>query len=356
MTVALATGAATPSPSIVSRMRRCFATPLNTVLTLVTVGIVILIARPVLQWAFVDATWRGTAANCRATANGACWAFIAHKLPFIVFGLYPTDERWRPAVATGLLVLLVVLTATPRLWRRSLAIAWGVGFAAAFWLMHGGAGLDEIPTTRWGGLPLTIMLTTVGLTFGFPLGISLALARRSHFVVLRTIATLVIEVVRGIPLIAVLYLAVLVFPLALPEGIEASKLLLAQAAIALFASVYLAEAVRSGLQIVPKGRMDAALALGMTWWQAMRLATLPEALRIVVPSFISIAVGFFQDTSLVVIIGLFDLLNTARVAAQDPAWLGFYTEAYVFVGIVYFCGSAAISRYGLWLERRLKPA
>lgn len=355
MTATLVTSA-DPAPSIAGRLRRSFATPSSALLTVVTTGIVIAVALPVLRWGLVEATWRGTAASCRATPGGACWAFIAHKLPFILFGLYPAGEHWRPAMATAVLAVLIALTASPRCWRRWLAVAWACGLAGALWLMRGGAGLDEVATTRWGGLPLTIMLTAVGLALGFPLGVALALARRSRFTVPRTIATAIIEVVRGIPLIAVLYLAVLVFPLALPGGMDTSKLLLAQGAVALFASAYLAEAVRSGLQIVPKGRMEAALALGMTWWQAMRLAVLPEALRVVIPSFVSIAVGFFQDTSLVVIIGLFDLLNTARVAAQDPAWLGFYTEAYVFVGIIYFCGSAAMSRYGLWLERRMRTA
>ena len=181
----------------------------------------------------------------------------------------------------------------------------------------------------------------------------LALGRRSSYAVPRLASTAIVEVVRGVPLVAVLYLAVLVVPLALSSGVEIDKLVLAQGGVAVFAAAYLAEAVRSGLQMVPARRVDAARALGLSWWQATRLVVLPEALRIVVPSFVSIAVGFFQDTSLIVIIGLFDLLNTARLAAQDPAWLGFHTEAYVFVGVIYFAVSALVSRYGLWLERRL---
>ena len=166
-------------------------------------------------------------------------------------------------------------------------------------------------------------------------------------------ATAIVDVIRGVPLVAVLYLAVLVVPLALSTGVEIDKLLLAQLGVTVFAAAYLAEAVRAALQLVPARRADAARALGLTWWQSMRLIVLPEALRIAIPSFVSIAVGFFQDTSLIVIVGLFDLLNTARLAAQDPAWLGFHTEAYVFVGLVYFVGSALVSRYGSWLERRL---
>ena len=339
--------------SLRANIRRSFATPLNSALTVAVIAIVGAMAIPLVRWALVDATWTGTAADCRARAGGACWAFIGHKMPFIIFGLYPPAEHWRPALATALLLALVAMTAMPRCWNRWLAVTWAGGLVIAFLLMHGGGPLDVVRTQSWGGLPITIMLTAIGLGLGFPLGVGLALGRRSRYPVLRAIATAIVEVVRGVPLIAVLYLAVLVFPLALPVGLEPNKLLLAQAAIALFASAYLAEAVRAGLQMVPRARTEAALALGLGRWQAMRLVILPEALRIVVPSFISIAVGFFQDTSLIVIVGLFDLLNTARLAAQDPAWLGFSTEAFAFVGLIYFCGSAALSRYGLWLEWRL---
>jgi general L-amino acid transport system permease protein len=307
---------------------------------------------PLARWALLDATWSGTARQCRA-GSGACWAFIAHKLPFIIFGLYPPDERWRAAAATLVLLALVGATASPRRWRRPLAVAWVAGALVALWLLHGGLGLAVVPTGEWGGLPVTILLTVLGLALGFPMAIALAIGRRSRHAVPRALASAVVEGVRGVPLIAVLYVAVLVFPLALPAGAEPEKLALALGAIALFAAAYLGEAVRSGLQMVPRARTEAALALGLGRWQAMRLVILPEALRIVVPSFVSIAVGFFQDTSLIVIIGLFDLLNTARLAAQDPNWLGFHTEAYVFVGLVYFLGSAGLSRYGLWVERQL---
>ncbi|MGH7718315.1 MAG: amino acid ABC transporter permease [Gemmatimonadaceae bacterium] len=337
-----------------SAFRRSFATPLNAALTVVAAALAVAILLPVARWALVDATWSGLSADCRADPAGACWAFIGHKLDFMLFGLYPPAARWRAALATLLLVTLIVVTASPRFWRRSLVLVWVSGLAIALWLMGGGVGLDDVPTRLWGGLPVTLMLTAVGLSLGFPLGVLLALGRRSRLPVPRLVATAIVEAVRGVPLIAVLYVAALVVPLALPRGLEIDKLLLALAGVALFASAYLAEAVRAGLQMIPRGQREAALALGLTWWQSMRLVILPQALRVVIPSFVSIAVGFFQDTSLVVIIGLFDLLNTARLAAQDPAWLGFHTEAYVFVALVYFAGSAAASRYGLWLERRVR--
>ena len=336
-------------------LRRAFATRTDGALS-ATVAIVVLVAAvPLARWALIDAVWSGTADDCRA-ATGACWAFVAHKLGFIVFGLYPPAERWRAAVALTLLVGLIVLTAMPRFWRRQTLAGWAAGLTMGFWLMHGGLGLARVPTRLWGGLPITLMLTTLGLALGFPVGVLLALGLRSRLPVPRVLATTFVEVVRGVPLIAVLYVAALVVPLAMPRGIEIDKLFLAQCAIAVFASAYLAEAVRSGLQIVPRRQYDAARALGLGAWQVQRLVILPQALRVVVPSFVSIAVGFFQDTSLVVIIALFDLLNTARFAAQDPAWLGFHAEAYVFVGLIYFAGSTLMSQYGLWVERYLRGA
>src|SRR5688572_26232925 len=339
-------------PGALAFLRRSVATPLDAAMTTIVALAVAAVAIPLTRWALLGAVWAGSADDCRA-ANGACWAFVGHKLSFIVFGLYPQGERWRAGVALSILIALVVLTAAPRLWRRSLLVGWVIGLVAAFWLMRGGVGLTRVPTRLWGGLPITVMLTAAGLALGFPVAILLALGRRSRSAVPRALATAFVEVVRGVPLIAVLYVAALVVPLAMPRGLEIDKLFLAQGAVVVFASAYLAEAVRAGLQIVPRGQFDAARALGLGPWRMNRLVILPQALRVVVPSFVSIAVGFFQDTSLVVIIGLFDLLNTARVAAQDPQWLGFHTEAFVFVALLYFVGSTVMSQYGLWLERQL---
>ncbi|MEP6689573.1 MAG: amino acid ABC transporter permease [Gemmatimonadaceae bacterium] len=341
---------ATLRPSPQPAVRRWFATPGNAVVTTLVFVIGALVLLPLARWAIVDATWHGTGAECRA-GSGACWSFIGHKLRFIVFGLYPPREQWRAASVAFALVALVIVTAAPRCWSRWLLAAWAVVLGVALWLMHGGAGLAVVPSREWGGLPVTLMLTTIGLAAGFPLGVVLALGRRSRSPLARVVATATVEVVRGVPLVAVLYVAALVVPLTMPAGLDLDKLMLAQAAIALFAAAYLGEAVRSGLQVVSRGQGGAALSLGLRPWQAMRLILLPQALRVVLPSLVSIAVAFFQDTSLVVIIGLFDLLNTARVAAQDPDWLGFHNEAYVFVAAIYFAGSFALSTYGRYLER-----
>lgn len=329
--------------------------PANILVTVIVAAGVILLLVPVVRWAIIDATWSGAAAACRAEGSGACWAFVRHKLSFILFGLFPVSERWRAAGATGVLVALIGFSAHPRFWTRALLALWVVGLGVAFWLMGGGLGLSPVAARLWGGLPITLMLTTIGLAAGLPLGIALALGRNSGHALLRTASGVLVEVVRGIPLIAVLYIAALIVPLALPRGIEVHKLVLAQLGVAVFAAAYLAEAVRSGLQITARGQREAALAIGLSWWKAHRLVILPQALRVVIPSIVSIGVGFFQDTSLVVIIGIFDLLNTARLAAQDSAWLGFHREAYLFVGALYFIGSASLSRYGLWLERKLSP-
>ena len=217
--------------------RRAFATPLEAVISIAVVVAVLVVAIPLTRWALIDAVWTGSADDCRA-ATGACWAFVSHKLGFILFGLYPPAERWRAAIALGVLVALIAVTAMPRLWRRQTLVAWVVGLILAFWLMHGGLGLTRVPTRLWGGLPITLMLTTVGLSLGFPLAVLLALGRRSRLPVPRLLATTFVEVVRGIPLIAVLYVAALVVPLAMPRGIEIDKLFLAQCAVAVFASAY----------------------------------------------------------------------------------------------------------------------
>jgi general L-amino acid transport system permease protein len=337
---------------VIALARRSFATPLNAIVTLAVTITIALVLVPLGRWALIDAVWSGTPAGCRAGGAGACWTFVAHKLRFIVLGLYPPAEQWRPIASIALILGILVYSARPTSWRRWLIGVWIVGVAIFVWLMGGGAGLAPVPPRLWGGLPITLMLTTFGLALGMPIAVLLALGRRSPLVIVRTTSTAIVEIVRGVPLIAVLYVAALVVPLAMPRGLTVDKLLLAQGAVAVFAAAYLAEAVRAGLQVIPRGQADAALALGMRRWQAMRLIVLPQAMKVVIPSFISIAVGFFQDTSLVVIIGLFDLLNTARVAAQDPEWLGFHAEAYTFVAVIYFAGSAGMSRYGLWLERK----
>jgi general L-amino acid transport system permease protein len=331
-----------------------FGTRLNAALTLGTLALLAWAVPPVFRWAVLDATWTGTAETC-AAGDGACWAFIGEKLRFMAFGPYPAELRWQPALATTLLLALVVASCVPRLWGRALPPAWIAAIAAAVLLMAGGITAPAVPTGKWGGAPLTVLLCVVGLAGAFPLAVLLAIARRSNMAVARLLATGFIEVVRGVPLIAVLYVATLMAPLMLPAGVAVDKLLRTQIAIILFAAAYMAEIIRAGLQAVPAGQYEAARALGLAFWPLMRLVVLPQALRTVIPSFVTLGIGILQDTTLVVVIGVFDFLNAVRTAATDPDWLGFYDEAFIFAAVVYFLLCFAASRYSLWLERRLQP-
>ncbi|PWC60762.1 amino acid ABC transporter permease [Azospirillum sp. TSH7] len=330
-----------------------FGTPLNAAMTLCCLALLGWVVPPLLRWTLLDAVWVGPADRC-ADAAGACWAFIGEKLRYILFGFYDQDRQWRPAVAGAILLVLAGVSGMPLFWRRATLWLWLLGLAAALLLLTGGPGGPTVPTERWSGLPVSLLLAVVGLVGAFPLAVLLALARRSSMGGVRTLAVLFIEVTRGVPLIAVLYVATLLLPLMLPAGAAIDKLLRAQIAIVLFVSAYLAEIIRAGLQSIPAAQYEAAQALGLGYWQSMRLVILPQALRTVIPSIVTLAIGLFQDTTLIIVIGLFDLLNTARTAAKDPAWLGFYDEAFGFVALIYLTVCVIASRYSLWLERRLQ--
>ena len=305
-----------------------------------------------IDWAFLDAVWRPDSKACRA-AEGACWGFIAEKHRFILFGTYPYDEHWRPAVATVLLMALWIVSLVKIFWNKSLILIWALGLGAIGILMWGGLfGLPYVENERWGGLILTLLLTTFGLACAFPLAILLALARRSSMPVLQGMAVGFIELVRGVPLISLLFMASVMLPLFLPPGVSIDKLLRAQIAMILFASAYLAEVVRGGLQAIPQSQYEMADALGLSYWQRTLHVVLPQALRIAVPPLVNTFIGFFKDTSLVLIIGLFDLLSTIKVSLNDPAWSGFGVEAYIFAAAVYFLFCFTLSLYSRRLERR----
>jgi len=326
---------------------------INRVFTVVLAVFLFWICYPLFEWAFIDAVWRPDTKACRAAA-GACWGFIADKHRFILFGTYPFEEHWRPAIATVLLVALWVLSAWRYFWKPRLIVIWAVGLTLIGILMWGGVfGLRAVENERWGGLILTLILFTFGVAFAFPLSILLALARRSSLPAIRALAVGYIELVRGVPLISLLFMASVMLPLFLPEGVSIDKLLRAQIALILFAAAYLAEVVRGGLQAIPKDQYEAADALGLTYWQRTRAVVLPQALRIAVPPLVSTFIGFFKNTSLVVVIGLFDFLSTVKVSLNEPAWTGFGVEAYLFTALVYFVFCYAMSLYSRGLERRL---
>ena len=323
----------------------------NTILTLAALYLLAAIIPPVVRWAVIDAVWHGeTGRACRT--GGACWAFIAEKGRFILFGRYPYAEHWRPLFTIVIFVAMILASCDRRLWGRRLAILWLVGLITVGVLMWGGVlGMTYVETSLWNGLPLTLILATLGTVFAFPLAILLALGRRSRLPAVRGICVGYIELVRGVPLITVLFMASVMLPLFLPTGMTIDKLLRAQLAIILFAAAYLAEIVRGGLQAIPRGQYEAADSLGLGYWRRTRLIVLPQALAMVIPPLVNSFIGGFKNTSLVIIIGLFDLLGTANAALTDANWQGFYIEAYVFTAAIYWTFCYFMSRYSQMLER-----
>ena len=326
--------------------------------TLATLAILYLawkLLPPFLNWALFDAVWQAKDSRaCREVqGSGACWAFIGDKHRFMLFGTYPFEQHWRPALATALLVFLWAFSSLKRFWNWWLLAIWVAGLALIAWLMWGGIlGLPYVENERWGGLILTLILATFGIALAFPLSILLALGRRSELPALRAMCVAYIELIRGVPLISVLFMASVLLPLFLPAGVTIDKLLRAQIALILFAAAYLAEVVRGGLQAIPQHQYDSANALGLTYWQRTRSVVLPQALRIAVPPLVSTFIGFFKNTSLVVVIGLFDFLSTVKISLNEPAWTGFGVEAYFFAALVYFVFCYAMSIYSRRLEQR----
>ena len=324
--------------------------------TLVILALALSVLPRFIDWAFVDAIWRAPDPRaCReAQGHGACWAFVAEKHRFILFGTYPFEQQWRPALASLLLVLLWVASCFRVLWRWHLALIWLSGLSIIGFLMWGGAlGLPYVENERWGGLILTLLLATFGCALALPLAILLALGRRSALPVVRMLSVGYIELVRGVPLISVLFMASVMLPLFLPAGLTIDKLLRAQLALILFIAAYLAEVVRGGLQAVPQHQYEAANALGLGYWKRTLYVILPQALRASIPTLMNTFIALFKDTSLVLIIGLFDLLSTIKVSLQDAAWSGFGVEAYVFAAAVYFLFCYSMSAYSQRLERDL---
>jgi general L-amino acid transport system permease protein len=330
-----------------------FAGVPNTILTVLALWLLWETVIPLVSWALLDAQFTGSGAACRES-DGACWALIGQKNRLMLFGLYPYDQHWRPLLATALVVALIATSTLRRFWRRELMVAWGLGAVAVAVLMWGGVlGLPYVETAQWGGLPLTLGLAVLSIVLAFPLSILLALGRRSDLPAIRALSVGYIELVRGVPLVSVLFMASVMFPLFLPEGITVDKLLRALVGITLFTAAYLAEAVRGGLQAIPRGQEEAADALGLSYWQKMRLIVLPQALRLVIPPIVNQFISCFKDTSLVTIVGLYDLLAATKAALADPEWRPFFVEGYIAAALVYWAFCFFMSRYSQWLEREL---
>lgn len=333
-----------------------FANWWSTVVTIVLAWLIFRALKDAFEWAILHAVWvtqDGGSAACRALmGEGACWALIGAKHRFLLFGAYPYDEQWRPALSVLLFMGLFAISVQKRFWRREIFFIWLLVLASVWTLMSGGVlGLSRVQTDSWGGLPVTLMLATVGIAAAFPLAILVALGRRSSLPAIRWLCVAYVELIRGVPLISLLFVASVIFPLFAPDGMNFDKLLRAQVAIILFAGAYLAEVIRSGIQSLPRGQYEAASALGMSYWQTTRKIILPQALVKVIPPLVNTFIAVFKDTSLVSIVGIFDLLTAGRISISDPMWQGFAIEIYFTVGLIYFVFCFAMSKYSSHLER-----
>jgi len=325
----------------------------NSVLTLVTLYILWQVVPPFIRWAFIDSQWFSTGEACRGS-EGACWSVIPANIRFILFGFFPYESQWRPLLAMIILVALLFYSRNRKHWKKSLIYAWITGLFIMGLLMKGGIlGLAPVESTQWGGLPLTLLLSVFGLTAAYPLGVVLALGRQSQMPAVKTLCIIYIEMIRGVPLITLLFMSSIVFPLFLPEGVTVNVILRAQVAIIMFTAAYIAEVVRGGLQGMAKGQYEAAESMGLNYYQTMRLVILPQALKIVIPPTVSQLISALKDTSLVVIIALYDLLKTTQSVLSDPAWMAFSSEAYIFVALIYFGCCYFMSSYSRRLEKEL---
>jgi len=330
-----------------------FNTWFNSILTLLTLYGVWLLFVPLVRWVFIDSLWFSSAEACR-DIEGACWSIIPANVSFIFFGFFPDGQQWRPLLTMLLLFALVYYSKDRKHWKRSLGIYWTLGLIVMATLMYGGIfGMPVVETAQWSGFPLTLMLSLFGMVFAYPLGVLLALGRRSRLPAIKSLCVVYIELIRGVPLISLLFMSSVMFPLFLPEGITIDKVLRAQAAIILFTAAYIAEVVRGGLQAIPRGQYEAADSLGLGYGKTMRLIILPQALKIVIPPSVGILISAFKDTSLVVIIALYDVLKTTQVTLSNPEWMGFSREAYLFLALLYFICCYIMSSYSRKLEKDL---
>ncbi|MFZ2445442.1 MAG: amino acid ABC transporter permease [Syntrophobacteraceae bacterium] len=334
--------------------KNLFSGKFNSLLTLLILFVLYETVPPFVRWAFVNSVWFTGSQACKEAA-GACWSVVTNNVRFILFGFYPYEEQWRPVLAISLLLGFMLYSRNRRRWNSYLLFAWPIGLALMGVVMYGGVlGLSEVDTEKWSGISLTLVLAIFGLSAAYPLGVVLALGRRSRLPAIKNLCVLYIELIRGVPLISMLFMASVMLPLFLPEGVTINKILRAQVAIILFTAAYIAEVVRGGLQAIPRGQYEAAEALGLNYYQKMRCIVLPQALKTVIPPTVSILISAFKDTSLVVIIGLFDLLRTTHVTLSNPEWMGFSNEAYLFTALIYFLGCFFMSNFSRRLETELK--
>jgi general L-amino acid transport system permease protein len=340
--------------------RNLFRDVQTSILTLVGAVIAIWFGIDLVRYMIIDAVWSAPdGAACRAPGAGACWAYVARKLPYFVYGSYPVEERWRVDITLLIGAVLIAWLLWPASPRKGLgAILFFVVYPVlAFILLYGisALGLPQVPTHLWGGIFVSLLVALVGMVFSLPGGVLLALGRRSRLPAVRLFCIGFIEFVRGVPLITVLFMANTMLPLFVPEQFSPDRLVRPLIGVALFASAYMAEVVRGGLNAIPRGQFEAAQALGLRYPQMMRLIVLPQALTIVIPGIVNTFIGLFKDTTLVAIVGIFDFLRTVDTARLDPEWAGptISTTGYLFAAMFYFVFCFGMSRYSLAMERRL---
>ncbi len=341
-----------------------FSSWFDAVLTLAAIGLLYLILPPIVDWAFLSATWSFPPevtsgarspqyADC--AAGGACWIFVKARIGQFIYGFYPEASRWRIDIVFILLAGSIYgLLAEWVKAKKPIAIFFfGVFPFLAFWLLLGGFGLTPVETKQWGGFMLSLTIASIGIIFSLPLGILLALGRRSQLPVVHMLCVCFIEIARGVPLITILFMSNILLPLFLPPGISIDILLRILIGVTLFAAAYMAEVVRGGLQALPKGQYEGAMAMGLSYWQMIRFIIMPQALRIAIPGIVNNFISLSQDTTLVAIVGLYDFLNMVRAGSRDANWIGTEIEGYVFCAIIYWLACFAMSRYSMYLERRL---
>ncbi|ACS56043.1 ABC transporter permease subunit [Rhizobium leguminosarum] len=347
--------------------RNLLATPKDVILTILALALIAWAVPHLVNWLFIQAVWSGPDRTFCATTiqggiqpdgwSGACWAFISAKYDQFIFGRYPLGERWRPAIVGILFILLLVPMLIPSAPRKGLnaILLFAVLPVIAFWLLHGGLGLEVVETPLWGGLMVTLVLSFVGIAVSLPVGILLALGRRSKMPVIRMLCVTFIEVIRGVPLITVLFMASVMLPLFLPTGWNVDKLLRALIGVSIFTSAYMAEVIRGGLQAIPKGQFEGADSLGLGYWQKTRLIIMPQAIKLVIPSIVNTFIGTFKDTSLVTIIGMFDLLGIVKLNFSDANWASAVTPitGLIFAGFIFWLFCFGMSRYSGFMERHL---
>lgn len=336
-----------------------FSSPTNGLLTILAILFLVWAIPPLVDFLFVHAVWAADNGEaCRVPGAGACWAYIWDRLDFFVYGFYPNDQQWRINICFALgLVLLVPLLWPDLPYKLTNAILFFVVFPVIVYiLLNGGMfGLEEVPTEKWGGLTITLIIGLVGIVTSLPIGIVLALGRQSRLPLIRTFSIMFIELWRAVPLITVLFMASVMLPLFVPTGVTVDKLLRALVGVSLFSAAYMAEVVRGGLQALPRGQYEAASSLGLSYWKSMGFIILPQALKHVIPGIVNSFIALFKDTSLVSIVGIFDLLQTVQSTSSDLNWAGPHqaVTGYIFAAAVFWIFCFSMSRYSIFMEHRL---